>query len=65
MGDNNRKHNALMRYGHIIKENTFDTTKGVYTVRIIYLYGDFYFHKMRNGAVVEIVKLQRPQGLGH
>lgn len=48
----------MMRYGEILKANTFDTARGCYTIRII-AYNDFlYFHKMKNGEIVEVVRLQ-------
>lgn len=47
----------LLHEGRILKDNTFDTVKGFYTIRIIEYKGDLYFHKMLNGTVVEVVKL--------
>lgn len=47
----------LMRYGKLYKQNTFETNRGVYTIRLIKYGVFFYFHKMKNGEVVEIKKL--------
>ena len=47
----------MLQYGIILKQNTFDTNKGCYTIRIIEYEGSLYFHKMLNGNIVEIVYL--------
>jgi hypothetical protein len=47
----------LLRYGEYLKVNTFETDEGCYTIRIIQLYGELWFHKMLNGAVVELTNL--------
>ena len=44
----------LLRYGKYLIDNTFETKLGVYRVRIIYYAEHIYFHKMRNGEVLEI-----------
>lgn len=47
----------MLREGTIIIANTFDTAKGCYTRRIVSYNNNLYFHKMLNGKVVEVVKL--------
>lgn len=47
----------LIHYGEIVKQNSFETIRGYYTIRIIKYKGNFYFHKMKSGNVVEIKKL--------
>ena len=47
----------LLRYGKIYKQNSFETNRGIYTIRLIKYEGYFYFHKMKNGETVEIKKL--------
>lgn len=49
----------ILREGHILKANTFDTAKGCYTIRIVSYKGDLYFHKMLNGNVVELINLSK------
>ncbi len=51
------KSEDLLRYGEIVKSNTFDTARGCYTIRIIKFKDELFFHKMKNGSVVEIKKL--------
>lgn len=63
MGNKNKLHEELMRYGKVIKENTFDTARGVYTIRIIRRGSELFWHKMKNGVVVEINSLTL-MGLG-
>lgn len=46
-----------IRYGKLIKTNNFNTTLGMYTIRIVDYEGYIYFHKMRGGEVVEILKI--------
>ena len=65
MGNKHRKHNALMRYGTIVKVNSFQTENGLYTIRIIKWGDEIYFHKMKNGVVVEIKNLTTAHGLEH
>lgn len=52
-----RKSINMLKEGIILKANTFDTTKGCYTIRIIAYNDKLYFHKMLNGKVVEVVNL--------
>lgn len=49
----------ILREGHILKANTFDTAKGCYIIRIVNYKGDLYFHKMLNGNVVELINLSK------
>lgn len=46
-----------IRYGKILKTNNFNTPLGMYTIRIVDYEGYIYFHKMRGGEVVEILKI--------
>lgn len=46
-----------IRYGKLIKTNNFNTPLGMYTIRIVDYEGYIYFHKMRGGEVVEILKV--------
>lgn len=63
MGNKNKLHEELLWYGKVIKENTFDTARGVYTIRIIRRGSELFWHKMKNGVVVEINNLTL-MGLG-
>ena len=47
----------LLHYGELVKRNSFETIRGYYTIRIIKYKNSLYFHKMKNGQVVEIKKL--------
>lgn len=51
------KSSDLLKYGEIVKVNTFKTERGIYTIRIIRYENVLFFHKMKNGSVVEIKKL--------
>lgn len=53
------KSSVLLRYGEILKANTFETIRGVYTIRIIKYKNQMFFHKMKNGSVVEIKNLSK------
>lgn len=46
----------LLQYGEILKRNNFATYRGYYTIRLIRYEGAIYFHKMKDGKVVEIKK---------
>lgn len=48
----------LLRYGKILKANSFSTDRGYYTIRIIEYKMAIYFHKMKDGKVVEIKKFE-------
>lgn len=58
------KSEDLLRYGEIVKANTFDTVRGCYTIRIISYQNGLFFHKMKNGSVVEIKKLIKGESDG-
>lgn len=47
----------LLHYGEIIKWNDFETKRGYYTIRIFKYKGNIYFHKMKDGQVVEVINL--------
>ena len=49
----------LLKHGSTIKENTFETYKGKYTIKLILYNENIYFHKMKNGVVVEIKNLSK------
>ncbi len=55
--ENKVRSKELLRYGKIYKQNSFETNRGIYTIRLIKYEGYFYFHKMKNGETVEIKKL--------
>lgn len=57
MGNKGILSKSLLRYGTVIKRNDFNTVRGYYTIRIIKWEGALYFHKMKEGVVVEIKKL--------
>lgn len=59
MGNKNKLHEELLWYGRILKSNTFGTERGVYTIRIIEYRDELYFHKMRDGEVLEVVNLNK------
>lgn len=48
----------LLRYGKILKVNNFNTDRGYYTIRLIDYKKAIYFHKMKDGKVVEIKKFK-------
>lgn len=52
-------HEVLLRYGKYLVDNTFDTKLGTYRVRMIQYEGYIYFHKMRNGELLELKKLAK------
>ena len=49
---------TLHRRGRVLKENHFETARGWYTIRIIALDGRLFFHKSKDGQVVEIKRLE-------
>lgn len=53
------KSEELLHYAERLKENSFETERGIYTIRLIKYNGDIYFHKMKNGEVVEIINLSK------
>lgn len=48
---------TLLRYGSVLKSNNFTTSRGFYTIRIIRYEGKLYFHKMKDGNLVELISL--------
>lgn len=54
-----RKSIIMIKEGNILKENSFDTEKGCYTIRIILYSDNLYLHKMLNGKVVEVINLDQ------
>ena len=48
---------TLLRYGSVLKINNFTTYRGFYTLRIISYEGQLYFHKMKDGNLVELINL--------
>lgn len=46
----------LLHYGEILKKNNFQTERGYYTIRLIRYEGAIYFHKMKDGKIVELKK---------
>ena len=48
---------TLLRYGTVLKSNNFTTSRGFYTIRIISYEGQLYFHKMKDGNLVELINL--------
>lgn len=49
---------AILKDGIIVKENNFETYRGVYQISIIKYKGQFYFRKTRNGNLVEFSLLK-------
>ena len=47
----------MLRYGTVLKSNSFSTSRGFYTLRIISYEGQLYFHKMKDGNLVELINL--------
>ena len=48
---------ALLIYGSVLKSNNFTTSRGFYTIRIISYEGQLYFHKTKDGNLVELINL--------
>lgn len=48
---------TLLRYGSVLKLLLFSTSRGFYTIRIISYEGQLYFHKMKDGNLVELINL--------
>lgn len=53
------KSKDLLRYGNILKVNTFETVRGIYTIRLIKYEDNIFFHKMKDGNLVEIKNLSK------
>jgi len=50
---------TLLRYGKILKVNNFSTDRGYYTIRLIQYNDNIFFHKMKDGNLVEIKNLSK------
>ena len=48
-----------LKNGEIIKNQAFETDKGVYQIALIRYKNDIYFFKYRNGKIVECSNLNR------
>lgn len=48
---------TLLRYGSVLKSNNFSTPRGFYILRIISYEGKLYFHKTKDGNLVELINL--------
>ncbi len=48
---------TLLRYGTVLKCNNFTTPRGFYTIRIVSYESQLYFHKMKDGNLVELINL--------
>lgn len=48
----------ILKDGIVVKENNFETPRGIYQIRIIRYKGQFYFRKTRNGNLVEFSLLK-------
>lgn len=49
----------LLRYGTILKVNNFSTDRGYYTIRLIKYENNIFFHKMKDGNLVELKNLSK------
>lgn len=45
------------REGHILKVNRFDTPRGIYHIKIIFMDGSPYYVKYKNGILMEAVNI--------
>lgn len=48
---------TLLKYGSVLKSNNFTTSRGFYIIRIISYDNKLYFHKMKDGNLVELINL--------
>ena len=53
------KSKDLLRYGVILKVNTFETSRGIYTIHLIKYENNIFFHKMKDGNLVELKNLSK------
>lgn len=51
-----------VRHGKIIKQQTFPTEKGIYTISLVQYGSDIYFYKQLNGKIVEVCNLSKMSG---
>lgn len=49
----------ILHYGEYLIDNFFDTNIGCYRIRIILFEGKLFYHKMKNGEVVEVHNLDK------
>lgn len=49
----------MLKEGKSLIDNTFTTDRGIYRVRIILLEGNLFFHKMKNGEIVEVQNINK------
>ena len=50
------------RHGKIIKQQTFPTEKGTYTISLVRYGSDIYFYKQLNEKIVEVCNLSKMSG---
>ena len=48
-----------LKEGKFLIDNTFTTDRGIYRVRIILFGGNLFFHKMKNGEIVELQNINK------
>ena len=48
-----------LKNGEVVKNQTFETEKGVYQISLIRYKNDIYYFKYRNGKIVECNNLTR------
>lgn len=48
-----------LKKGEVVKDQSFETDKGVYQIKLIRYKNDIYFFKYRNGKVLECNNLTR------
>lgn len=49
----------MLKEGKFLIDNTFTTDRGIYRVRIILFGGNLFFHKMKNGEIVEVQNINK------
>lgn len=49
----------MLKEGKFLIDNTFTTDRGIYRVRIILFEGNLFFHKMKNGEIVEVQNINK------
>ena len=48
-----------VRHGKIVKQQTFPTEKGTYTISLVRYGSDIYFYKQLNEKIVEVCNLSK------
>ena len=63
-GGSNMKQEFIkaVRHGKIIKQQTFPTEKGTYTINLVRYGSDIYFYKQLNEKIVEVCNLSKMSG---